>query len=475
MLETDTSHDSCRYRSGGIQSSEWKICSALGPFREIAPSLDEDVKWYRMHTKLPEDPSGDRTTAAIRLFDVGSSLRREGRYAEAAAALTDAIACWRTILQSSTLASVRRNLFASLHMLAIVRVEQGNLEVADTLIAEAVIGLSELHAATPVVDISRELGGALREHAMIMRGRGNCDISVELLNRAADQARAIYAVDSSASHLRELVRCLYELAVSLDCVSAVDKALLAFQESLVNARELLIVENTASAHHLLAKSLHGIGLAYQALGRYELAALAIEEALSHLEALFGAARSNENRKHLSTSLHALGRIRRLSGEADSSLPLLARAVAYFRETLQEEPGSLSVRRHLSLCLFDLGAAKTAVGSHVEAIPLLEESVALARSAYGETGLQADGGTLIRASILLGSAQGAIGDYDAAKRTAVDALARAREMQQADRSAGSTELVAASLRLLALVRKGQNDVSEAEALMAEANRLRVRSD
>jgi tetratricopeptide (TPR) repeat protein len=414
--------------------------------------------------------SEDEAELAARRFRLGASLHAEHRLAEAASVLTDAIDRWRAIATSTPSVFGRRNLLASLHMLAIVRADEGALMPANVLMTEVVKGLRDVFADTPLPAIRRELGGALRENGMLLHRLGEHDTAIQVLSEATEHARAFYKEDTSVAYVRELTRCLHELALC-QAVRDSKQAARTFEQATIHARLALAAEGaTVLDRHYLAKALHGMGLAHMTLAEYGLAIPALEEAVSHLEALYQSTPSNDSRQHLAASLQALARAKQLAEQPQESLLLLRRAVSILREMSQDEQSGVRRRPNLIHCLFDLATLEHSMGQYAEAIVALREAVAFDEAQQRDLGINLMSSTGLRAAVLLGSALGAAGNYAAAESVALAAVTQARELERTSSATSHRDTLITALRLLALCRKSQGRLDQAHDLENEARLL-----
>jgi tetratricopeptide (TPR) repeat protein len=265
-------------------------------FEEACQLTEGAVRIYRRLSR--QEPTRYQPEMATMLTAWGLWSSRLGRREHAVAALSDAVALHRELLQrAGSLRPMRRlrlrvGLAVALSNLGSARSEQGEHDAATSAAEEAVRMLRALRSDSPLyrlfarqdpLSFERCLAGALNNLGVILAERGHQVRAWELTEETTELYRGL-AAEAPVLFEAELARALHNLGMTAAEVGRTAVALSATREAVYLHRSLLRTERADYRQHLgralcsfaRVRAIYGIELA-EALAAAEEAVLVHEQ------------------------------------------------------------------------------------------------------------------------------------------------------------------------------------------------------
>lgn len=242
----------------------------LADLQTLRAQYEEAQKAYRealaLQASLPDNPQS-QVAMAKSVYGLATVLARQGRYEDAERNLRDALARQRLLFGKS-----HGDIARTLHSLAMVVAQKGDLKAAIPLLQSAVNMQLELRGTQPHPDLAEQIN----DLGLLLQENGDYDTAEKLLSRAIEMKRRLLGDKHP-----EIAMGLNNLAYLLQDKGDLTRAESIYRQALAMQRDLL-----GDVHPDVANTLNNLAFVQDDLGDSQGALVTERESLAIYRKLF---------------------------------------------------------------------------------------------------------------------------------------------------------------------------------------------
>jgi CHAT domain-containing protein/tetratricopeptide (TPR) repeat protein len=431
-----------------------------GRSAEAAALLAQALPLWRRLYAAERYPAG-HPNLANSLQNLGYHLQAQGELGQAETFLREALAMYRRLYPTERYRAGHPDLASCLDQLGRLLLARGELRQAEPVFREALAMRRRLYPAERYPAGHPDLASSLDNLGSLLREREELVQAEPLLRDALSMYRRLYPAERYPGGHADLANSLNNLGLLFQAQGELGKAEPLYRDALAMRRRLY-----PAGHVDLIGSLNNLGLLLQARGELSQAELFLRDALVMCRRLYPVEHYPAGHADLARSLSNLGGLLQARGE-------LGQAEPFFRDTLAMCRQLYPVERyptghpHLSISLNNLGMLLEARGELSQAEPFLREALAMRQQLYPAERYPAGHADLATSLSNLGVLLKDQGELEQAEPFFRDVLAMFRRLYPVERYPAGHAKLATSLNNLAVMLQARGKLDQAEPLCREA--------
>jgi CHAT domain-containing protein/Tfp pilus assembly protein PilF len=351
---------------------DWQVVDVAWLLRDLEVEAGMSAAERREAARLRQEAFG--------LNDKAVGLYRQGRYADAAALLAQALTIRQRLYPVERYPEGHPRLGTSLNNLGGLLLARGELDQADSFLRDALAMRRRLYPTARYPAGHPHLAESLNNLGTLLQNRGELGQAEPFYREALAMRQRLYPAERYPAGHPHLALSLSNLGLLLQARGELGQAEPFYRDALAMDRRLYPAERYPVGHPDLARSLNNLGFLLQARGQLGQAEPFFRDALAMRRRLYPAERYPAGHPDLGISLNNLGFLLQVRGKLAEAEPFYRDALAMYQRLYPAERYPAG-HPDLATSLNNLGMLLQVRGELGQAEHFLRDALAMSRRLY----------------------------------------------------------------------------------------------